>query len=120
MTPINLRFRNRIIAWWNTSILDGFINSKEVCEDGKVANVLVVTHGAYINCLCDLLVEQGLLANLEGFDLDYGVYNASVTLFEMYKDGFGRLVSYSDIAHLEADYEAEDTNADLESVKPSK
>ena len=120
LTQCNLRFRNRIIQWWNTSIVDGCIDSQEVCKEGKVADVLIVSHGAYINCLCDILVQQGILENPHDFNLDYGLYNASITLFEMYEDGTGRLVSYSNIAHLEPACEAEDTNADLESMKSPK
>lgn len=83
----NGEFRARTGAWWKEQILDYVTNAS---SDGP-ADVLVVTHGGFIDCLTRVLlsVERGAISN------------ASITVVEVERESLKAVfIKYCDISHL--------------------
>ena len=80
----------------------------------EVQDVLVVSHGAYINTLCHVLVATGVIEMDPNMRMG-SCYNTSVTVIEMRRDKRGKLIKYSDISHILYTEEVVQANADEQS-----
>ena len=81
-------FYKRAVRWWRTVLVPAMVK-----EPG---DVLVVSHGGWIGCV---LRDLGRAAKLS---VNGRVLNASVTTVEVYAEGRGSIVGYSDVSHLAA------------------
>ncbi|KAI5120471.1 hypothetical protein M0805_006491 [Coniferiporia weirii] len=99
-------FARRTLKWWEDDI-GKYLPT--IASGPEPANILVVSHGAFIATLCKSLVAHKIVQIPPG--TGFGVcYNTSVTTLDMGRDKRGTLVRYSDISHLLQP--AVETNAD--------
>ncbi|KAJ7735277.1 phosphoglycerate mutase-like protein [Mycena maculata] len=103
-------FAARAVGWWKTAILQRTLGlpPREVAY-----NVLVTSHGGFINTLVRALIGSRKVRCAPGVVLA-SVPNSSVTVIEVERDGVGTVVQFGDVAHLTPKLEREmvETNVD--------
>jgi len=112
-------FSVRSARWWSdviTAYVDSLTSAARETESRKdsipqPACVLVVSHGGYISRLISNLVQSGKVRCAQGVVVNGKCWNASISVIDVYGDGQGVLVSYSDTTHLKVDLVQ--TNADV-------
>lgn len=90
-------FLKRALSWWDEQIVDGLANAPVKTSH----QVLVVSHGGFISALVKNLISSGRVKAEPEQVTDWICFNVSVTTIEVEKKQ-GRLVSYSDVSHLNA------------------
>ncbi|KAJ3809892.1 phosphoglycerate mutase-like protein [Lentinula lateritia] len=92
-------FLERALSWWDTDIVKGLTGTP-----GKVPReVLVVSHGGFISSLVRNLISSGRIEAEPGQVTNWTCFNLSVTTIDLEEGIKPRLVSYSNISHLEAE-----------------
>jgi broad specificity phosphatase PhoE len=101
-------FFARTLAWWNETILKF---TASLAPRSTPYNVLVTSHGGFINTLVKGLVRSGKARCKEGVVI-WQCPNSSITVIEVaLNNNIGVVVKYGDVAHL-LEEKAVETNAD--------
>lgn len=109
-----ISFGNRIRRWWDERI----IPTLPQMDSRKPANVLVVSHGAFLTSLVDTLVYTRCVLNPEDYRID-GLGNTSISRIDLDKSGRGVLRNFDWVGHLIRHERAQTIskrNVDAESV----
>lgn len=91
-------FLNRILSWWDEQIIDGLADASVKTP----RQVLVVSHGGVISQLVKNLISSGRVKTEPEQVPGWTCFNVSVTTIEVMENKQARLVSYSDVSHLNA------------------
>jgi len=90
-------FSKRLSEWWNKTILQSVLSKT---KEGKVLNVLIVTHGGVIGTLVRDLLGSRKLKPATCVQV-VQCMNSSITVIELeYGSRKGVLARYGDVAHL--------------------
>ncbi|KAH7874826.1 histidine phosphatase superfamily [Lentinula edodes] len=101
-------FLDRALSWWDTDIVEGLTGTPR-----KVPReVLVVSHGGFISSLVRNLISSGRIEAEPEQVTNWTCFNLSITTIDFEEGIKPRLVSYSNISHLEAE-ELVQYNADV-------
>ena len=102
-------FSHRVVGWWDRVIL-GQVLSRQKGLD--VTGVLVGTHGGVITTLTRQLIGSRKVRCADGVII-LRCMNASISVIEVYEDGRGELVRFSDVDHLQKMAVPLASNADI-------
>jgi len=91
-------FTHRVVGWWDQVVLGQALSRQKDSESAM--GVLVATHGGVITTLVRALVGSKKVRCGAGVII-WKCMNASVTVVEVYEDGEGELVRFSDVVHLQ-------------------
>ncbi|PCH37881.1 phosphoglycerate mutase-like protein [Wolfiporia cocos MD-104 SS10] len=99
-------FSLRAARWWTNTIIRYVedLKARDRAEEPSPACILAVSHGGYISRLVAKLLESGRIKCAEGATVNTKVWNASITVIDVYEDGQGVLLSYADTTHLNVDF----------------
>ncbi|KAF7980164.1 hypothetical protein HWV62_39629 [Athelia sp. TMB] len=89
-------FQGRAIQWWNALLQQ--LASLPAQEQPH--NVLVVSHGGWIQTLVHTLEGSRKLTVAKGVSMGMGCLNVSITVIETDGGRKGKLIRYGDVSHL--------------------
>jgi len=87
-------FHQRIDHWWNTMI------QKLSSLENQLHNVLIVSHGGWIQALVNTLINTKELTVAKGVRTHGRLSNVCITVIETDGGGKGTLVKFGDVSHL--------------------
>jgi len=102
-------FTHRVVGWWNRVVLGQALSWQKDSE--ATMGVLVATHGGVITTLVRELIGSRKVRCGAGVII-WKCMNASVTVVEVYAEGKGELIRFSDVVHLQ-DINTVAFNADI-------
>jgi broad specificity phosphatase PhoE len=91
------------MGWWKQTIPTLLAEALDDNSDTRTPIVLVVGHGAFLRALIEALVDAGFSASCLATGKRLGsIANTGVTTINVYDEFYGDIVTYADIAHLQA------------------